>query len=72
MSQLKIAVFIGSLHKDSHDRRLARAVEKLAPTGPTFPHAVIADDGTIDNDGTGKFLQGFVDSHAAWIRRFAR
>jgi chromate reductase len=36
-----------------------------------FRDELIADDGTISNDGTRKFLQGFVDSYAAWIRRFA-
>ena len=183
MSQLKIAVFVGSLRKDSFNRRLARAVEKLAPaefafrpipidglplysqdfdaaypapasqlkkevessdgllfvtpeynrsipgvlknavdiasrpwgtnsfagkpgavigasigTGGTamaqqhlrnvlayldvpvlaqpevfihFKDELIADDGTINNDGTRKFLQGFMDNYAAWVRRFA-
>jgi len=183
MSQLKIAVFVGSLRKDSFNGRLARAVEKLAPAELTFnqvriddlplysqdfdaaypavatrlkkevesadgllfvtpeynrsipgvlknaidiasrpwgtnsfagkPSAVIgtsigatgtalaqqhlrnvlayldvpvlaqpevfihfkdellADDGKINNDGTRKFLQDFVDSYVAWIRRFA-
>jgi chromate reductase len=183
MSQLKIAVFVGSLRKDSFNRRLARAVEKLAPAEFTFNHVriddlplysqdfdaaypavasrlkkevesadgllfvtpeynrsipgvlknaidiasrpwgtnsfagkpgavigasigaggtalaqqhlrnvlayldvpvlgqpevfihfkdeLIADDGTISNDGSRKFLQGFVDSYVAWIKRFA-
>ncbi|MGH8157922.1 MAG: NADPH-dependent FMN reductase [Rhodanobacter sp.] len=183
MSQLKIAVFVGSLRKDSFNRRLARAVEKLAPAGFAFRHVpidglplysqdfdaaypapasqlkkeveaadgllfvtpeynrsipgvlknaidiasrpwgtnsfagkpagvigasigtggtalaqqhlrnvlayldvpvlaqpevfihfkdeLIADDGTIGNDGTRKFLQGFMDNYAAWVRRFA-
>ena len=183
MSQLKIAVFVGSLRKDSFNGRLARAVEKLAPAEFTFNHVriddlplysqdfdgdypavatrlkkevesadgllfvtpeynrsipgvlknaidiasrpwgtnsfagkpaavigasigtggtalaqqhlrnvlayvdvpvlgqpevfihfkdeLIADDGTINNDGTRKFLQHFVDIYVAWIRRFA-
>jgi chromate reductase len=183
MSQLEVAVFVGSLRTDSFNRRLARAVEKLAPAEFAFRHVqiddlplysqdfdaaypaaatrlkkdvesadallfatpeynrsipgvlknaidiasrpwgtnsfagkpgavigasigstgsalaqqhlrnvlayldvpmlaqpevfihfrdeLIADDGTISNDGTRKFLQGFVDSYAAWIRRFA-
>jgi len=183
MSQLKIAVFVGSLRKDSFNRRLARAVEKLAPAELTFNHAriddlplysqdfdgaypavatrlkqeveaangllfvtpeynrsipgvlknaidiasrpwgtnsfagkpaavigasigtggtalaqqhlrnvlayldvpvlgqpevfihfkdeLIAEDGTINNDGTTKFLQGFMDNYVAWVRRFA-
>jgi chromate reductase, NAD(P)H dehydrogenase (quinone) len=182
MSQLKIAVFVGSLRMDSFNRRLARAVEKLAPAEFAFRHVqindlplysqdfdaaypavatrlkeevesadgllfvtpeynrsipgvlknaidiasrpwgtnsfagkpaavigtsigaagtalaqqhlrnvlvyldvpvlaqpevfvhfkdeLIADDGTISSDGTRKFLQDFVDSYVAWIRRF--
>ncbi|GAB2557960.1 NADPH-dependent FMN reductase [Rhodanobacter koreensis] len=183
MSQLRIAVFVGSLRADSFNRRLAQAVERLAPTGFTFRHVpigglplysqdfdadypvpasqlkkeveaadgllfvtpeynrsipgvlknaidiasrpwgtnsfagkpgavigtsigstgtalaqqhlrnilayldvpllaqpevfihfkddLIADDGTIHSDGTRNFLQGFVDSYVAWVRRFA-
>ncbi len=182
MKPLKIAVFVGSLRKDSFNRRLARAVEKLAPPELAFEHVriddlplysqdfdsaypsvasrlkkdveaadallfvtpeynrsvpgvlknaidiasrpwgtnsfagkpgavigasigstgtalaqqhlrntltyldvpmlaqpevfihfkdeLIADDGTIGNDGTRKFLQGFVDKYIAWVTRF--
>lgn len=38
MAQLKVAVFIGSLRKDSYNRRLALAVEKLAPNNVDFKH----------------------------------
>jgi chromate reductase len=38
MNELKIAVFVGSLRKESYNRRLARAVEKLAPAGLRFEH----------------------------------
>ena len=41
MSQIKIAVFVGSLRKDSFNRRLARAVEKLAPAELAFEHMQI-------------------------------
>jgi chromate reductase len=37
-----------------------------------FKDELIADDGSIASDGTRKFLQGFVDSYVAWIRRFVR
>ena len=43
MSQLKIAVFVGSLRKDSFNGRLARAVEKLAPAELTFNQVRIDD-----------------------------
>jgi chromate reductase, NAD(P)H dehydrogenase (quinone) len=184
MSQLKIAVFVGSLRMDSYNRRLARAVERLAPEEFAFRHVqindlplysqdfdaaypavatrlkkdvesadgllfvtpeynrsipgvlknaidiasrpwgtnsfagkptgvigtsigstgtalaqqhlrnvlayldaptlaqpevfiqfkdeLIADDGSIGNEGSRKFLQGFVDNYVAWVRRFAR
>ena len=43
MSQIKIAVFVGSLRKDSINRCLARAVEKLAPSECTFVDVRIDD-----------------------------
>ena len=30
----------------------------------------IEDDGTIANEGTREFLQGFVDKYVAWVKRF--
>ncbi|MBH9552321.1 NADPH-dependent FMN reductase [Inhella gelatinilytica] len=38
---MKIAVFVGSLRKDSINRRLALALEKLLPSGVTFAYADI-------------------------------
>ena len=43
MSSLKVAVLVGSLRKDSFNRRLARAVEKLAPDDIAFEHVRIDD-----------------------------
>ena len=43
MSPMKIAVFVGSLRTDSFNRRLARAVEKLAPTEFRFEQIRIDD-----------------------------
>lgn len=43
MNQVNVAVFVGSLRKDSFNRRLARAVEKLAPAEFTFKHIQIDD-----------------------------
>jgi chromate reductase, NAD(P)H dehydrogenase (quinone) len=43
MSQIKIAVFVGSLRRDSFNRCLARAVEKLAPSELTFTDIRIDD-----------------------------
>jgi chromate reductase, NAD(P)H dehydrogenase (quinone) len=36
MDPLRIGVFVGSLRKDSYNRRLALALEKLAPGGLRF------------------------------------
>lgn len=36
-----------------------------------FKDDVIAEDGSVSNPGTAKFLQGFVDNYVAWVRRFA-
>src|SRR3546814_587621 len=43
MSQIKVAVLVGSLRMDSFNRRLARAVEKLAPAEFAFRHIQIND-----------------------------
>ncbi|MBU6499247.1 MAG: NAD(P)H-dependent oxidoreductase [Rhodospirillales bacterium] len=43
MSQYNIAVIVGSLRRDSFNRKLATAVAKLAPAGFTFTHAQIGD-----------------------------
>ena len=43
MSQIKIAVVIGSLRKDSFNRKLALAIANLAPEDFTFEHVRIDD-----------------------------
>ena len=43
MRQYKIAVVIGSLHKDSFNRKMADAIEKLAPAEFTFQKMRIDD-----------------------------
>jgi chromate reductase, NAD(P)H dehydrogenase (quinone) len=43
MDPLRIGVFVGSLRKDSYNRRLALALEKLAPGGLRFEHIRIDD-----------------------------
>lgn len=35
-----------------------------------FRDEIIAPDGTIANDSTREFLQGFVDTYVAWVERF--
>ena len=55
MSQLKIAVFVGSLRKDSFNGRLARAVEKLAPAEFTFNYVRIDDLPLYSQDFDGDY-----------------
>lgn len=43
MSQIQIAVIVGSLRKESFNKKLASAVEKLAPATFTFKHIEIGD-----------------------------
>ena len=50
MSQLKIAVVIGSLRKDSFNRKLALALAHLAPENATFEHLEIGDLPLYDQD----------------------
>jgi chromate reductase len=43
MKNLKVAVLVGSLRRESINRKLARAVEKLAPEALKFEHVAIGD-----------------------------
>jgi chromate reductase len=43
MSKITVAVLVGSLRRDSINKRLARAVERLAPEGFVFDHVPIGD-----------------------------
>ncbi|NMJ39841.1 NAD(P)H-dependent oxidoreductase [Roseomonas sp. JC162] len=36
-----------------------------------FKEGLIAEDGSIADERTAKFLQGWMDRYAAWVRRFA-
>ena len=52
MSSTKIAVVIGSLRKDSINRKLALALAALAPEDFSFEHVVI-DDLPLDGQVRG-------------------
>jgi chromate reductase len=54
MSQKKIAVVIGSLRKDSLNRKLALAIAHLAPADFTFEHVRIDDLPLYNQDDDGK------------------
>lgn len=53
MSTYKIAVLVGSLRRDSFNRKLARAVEKLAPPELAFSEVRIDDLPLYDQDDDG-------------------
>jgi chromate reductase len=52
---IKVAVLVGSLRKDSFNRRLARAVEKLAPQELAFEHIGIAHLAPYNQDFDGDY-----------------
>jgi chromate reductase len=53
MSQIKIAVIIGSLRQDSLNRKLALAIAHLAPSDFTFEHLRIDDLPLYNQDHDG-------------------
>lgn len=53
MSQYKIAVVIGSLRKDSFNRKLGLALAQLAPDNFTFEHLEIGDLPLYNQDEDG-------------------
>jgi chromate reductase, NAD(P)H dehydrogenase (quinone) len=50
MAAIKVAVLVGSLRKDSINRRLAMAVKGLAPSDLSFEHIAIGDLPFYDQD----------------------
>ena len=52
---IKVAVLIGSLRKDSYNRRLARAVEKLAAAQMPFDNLAIGNLPLYDQDFDGQY-----------------
>ncbi|MGH8062403.1 MAG: NADPH-dependent FMN reductase, partial [Pseudoxanthomonas sp.] len=55
MDKIKVAVLVGSLRKDSFNRKLARAVEKLAPDGFEFQHLRIDNLPLYNQDFDGDY-----------------
>ena len=53
MADIKIAVVVGSLRKDSFNRQLCRALEPLFPPGFTFEHLEIGDLPLYNQDDDG-------------------
>jgi len=57
MSQYKIAVFIGSLRKDSINRKLANALVKLGPPEFSFDQVQIGDLPLYNQDDDGEQIE---------------
>lgn len=55
MGKIKVAVFVGSLRKASINRRLALAVERLAPEGVEFEHIRIDNVPLYNQDFDGDY-----------------
>ena len=55
MSKTRVAVFVGSLRKDSFNRRLAKAVGKLAPADFEFQHIRIDNLPLYSQDFDGDY-----------------
>ena len=53
MAQIKIAVIVGSLRKDSFNKKLALGLAKLAPADVTFEHVEIGDLPLYNQDDDG-------------------
>jgi chromate reductase, NAD(P)H dehydrogenase (quinone) len=53
MNKVQIAVFVGSLRKDSFNRKLALAIEQLAPAEFAFKHLEIGDLPLYNQDEEG-------------------
>src|SRR5215211_6644960 len=53
MGQLKIAVVVGSLRKESHNKALAAALAKLGPSDVTFEPIEIGDLPLYNQDDDG-------------------
>lgn len=55
MSKYKIAVFVGSLRRESFNRRLAHALEKLAGDRATFEYIEIGDIPLYNQDSDSNY-----------------
>ncbi|WP_312569144.1 NADPH-dependent FMN reductase [Comamonas sp.] len=53
MSQIQVAIIVGSLRKDSFNRQLAQAIMKMAPEGVHFQEVAIGDLPLYNQDADG-------------------
>lgn len=71
MSQYRIAIVIGSLRRDSYNRKLANAIRKMAPAGFSFQELRIddlplynQDDDTHQSDPVKRLKSEITAAHA--------
>ncbi len=57
MSQYKVAVIVGSLRKDSFNRQLAKAIERMAPEGFEFKEIAIDNLPLYNQDADGNEVE---------------
>ncbi|QKV53425.1 NADPH-dependent FMN reductase [Comamonas antarctica] len=57
MSQYKVAVIVGSLRKDSFNRKLAHAIERMAPEGFSFEEIAIDALPLYNQDADGNEVE---------------
>ncbi len=57
MSQYKVAVVVGSLRKDSFNRKLAHAIERMAPEGFSFEEIAIDALPLYNQDADGNEVE---------------
>ena len=82
MSQYQIAILVGSLRKDSFNRKLASAIAKLAPPEFSFKQMEIGDLPLYNQDddaqpaasvsrlpASKQFLQNWMDQYVSWVKK---
>lgn len=57
MSQYQVAVIVGSLRKDSFNRKMAKAIERMAPEGFEFKEVAIGNLPLYNQDADGNEVE---------------
>ena len=67
MSKHEIAIVVGSLRKDSVNRKIANTMCAIRDEHLDCSTVEIAADGTISDEMLGKFVIGFAGAFADWV-----
>jgi chromate reductase len=71
-----VAVLVGSLRKNSFNRKVGGALAGLAPASLKLEIVEIGDlplyNEDLDGANTREFLRKFTEAFATWIERFAK